>query len=274
MRYTRGEAGKKAPRHAAWRDPLIAWIEARQRQRKEEAEKKMLLEVERKNLEAKGMSADEAKAKAAEAADAMVNAAAELRKEEAPAVEGEAPRPRRKLKSLLAAAEETYAVQAEPRKKPLITVASLVETFIGWRVRFLAGAVLLGISLVWAIQNDLHTPFKNPDQDLFGELSKRLVAPKQLWVPVLEYNTPPLLSGFNVGAAGILLILSAGWRHMFVNCFFFPAAAIMLFGPMLGMPALSLPIVGDLSPQLMSLLVGGALAIVGGGYYLLFYGEE
>src|SRR5581483_4558878 len=151
----------------------------------------------RKNLEAKGVSAGDAKAKAEEAAQAMVSAAAELRKEEPPPAAGEPPRPRRQLKSLIETAEETYTVA--PARRPAVTLGGIVEAVIGWRVRFLAGAVMLGITLVWAIQNDLHTPFKNPDQNLSGELSQRLAKPRGLWVPVLGYNVPPLLSGFNLG---------------------------------------------------------------------------
>jgi len=63
------------PRHAAWRDPIVAWLDAPLRARKEAAEKKLLHEVERKTREAKGRTAAEANARAEELADALVNAA-------------------------------------------------------------------------------------------------------------------------------------------------------------------------------------------------------
>jgi hypothetical protein len=273
QRYLRGESGKRLPRYAAWRDPIIAWIDARQRARKEAAEKKLLQEIEAKNLQAKGLSADEAKAKAGEAAAAMVNAAAEMKKADEPAAAGEAPRPRRNLKSLVETAEQTYSAQAEPRKRPAITVGDIVETFIGWKVRFLTGSVLLGLTLVWAYQNDLHTPFKNPDLNLSGELSKRVEDLKPLWLPFVPAFVLTFFSGFNPGAAGLLLILSAGWRSMAINVFFFPAVAVILFGPMFGVPALTLPFVGELTAQTLSLAAGVAVALVGVVYNFFLRGE-
>jgi len=57
--YTRGE-GKRRPQHAAWRDPIILWIDARQKALKEAREKKHLLQIEQKQLEAQGLQAGEA----------------------------------------------------------------------------------------------------------------------------------------------------------------------------------------------------------------------
>lgn len=152
-RFSRGESAKQRPKHAAWRDPIIAWIETRQRARKETAEKKMLQQIEQKNLEAKGMSKQEAAAAAEEAAAVMVQAAGDLKKAEEPAAAGEAPRPRAKMKSLLEAAERTYAAPSERKKKPLFTFRDLVNTFFGWKVRFLLGTFLIGCTLFWMYDN-------------------------------------------------------------------------------------------------------------------------
>src|SRR5262249_42891695 len=77
--YSFGESARQRPKHAAWRDPLVAWIEARKRARQEAAERRMLQQIEQRNLEAKGMSKQDAAAAAGEAAEMMVKAAGDLR---------------------------------------------------------------------------------------------------------------------------------------------------------------------------------------------------
>jgi serine/threonine protein kinase len=72
-------AGKPRSKFAAWREPVVAWIDALQKRRQEAKERAHLQTIEQKNLEAQGVSAGEAKARAEQAAEAMVAKAAEIK---------------------------------------------------------------------------------------------------------------------------------------------------------------------------------------------------
>jgi hypothetical protein len=78
-----------------------------------------------------------------------------------------------------------------------------------------------------------------------------------LWLPFVPAQITRWFSGFKVGAAGLLLVLSAffgGWRMSFLV---WPAAALAFFGPLLGVPA-----VGPLSPALVSIAGAVVLAVL------------
>ena len=80
-------AGPKGPRpkFAGWRDPLMRWIDERQRARHEGRERKHLQTIEQQKLVAEGMAPAEAQRKAEQVADAMVEMAAEIKHEAQPA---------------------------------------------------------------------------------------------------------------------------------------------------------------------------------------------
>src|SRR5207249_7914946 len=75
----RGGAAGAREKHAAWREPLVAWLERAEKLRKEARQRKLLAEVERANLLAAGASVQTAEDQAKAAADAMVRAADEVR---------------------------------------------------------------------------------------------------------------------------------------------------------------------------------------------------
>ena len=80
-------AGPKGPRpkFAGWRDPLVRWIDGRQRARHEALERKHLQAIEEQRFVAEGMAPAEAQRKAEQVADAMVEMAAEIKHEAQPA---------------------------------------------------------------------------------------------------------------------------------------------------------------------------------------------
>jgi hypothetical protein len=81
-RWGVGTGGRLRPKYGAWREPLLAWIEAKQRARREARERKHLQAVEQKKLQAEGVSAGEAREKAERAAEVMVHRAAEIKQQE------------------------------------------------------------------------------------------------------------------------------------------------------------------------------------------------
>ena len=62
--WGRGDRGRARAKSGAWREPIIGWIESRERKRKEARERKHLQAIEEQGLKAKGMSASEARSQA------------------------------------------------------------------------------------------------------------------------------------------------------------------------------------------------------------------
>jgi hypothetical protein len=98
-------------------------------------------------------------------------------------------------------------------------------------------------------------------EKLFGEIIEQQDLQKlekldvePLWLPGVPAQFSAWLSGFHPGVAGLILLFSAflgGWR---MSLLIWPAAALALLGPMVGVPAM-----GPLSPALVSM--GGALVL-------------
>lgn len=128
-RWGQGERGAARPRHRAWRDPLIRWIDARQEARRQRRERKHLQAVEEKGFQAAGLDAAQARRKAEQAAAALVSKAARTRK---------AP------------------VQAAPEESGS-SASAWVAGLVGGKMRFAAGALLLTGSLLWMHQNGMLT---------------------------------------------------------------------------------------------------------------------
>jgi hypothetical protein len=240
--WSRPEGGKPRPTFGAWRDPVVQWIDARQRARKEAREKKHLEAIERKKLQAEGVSAEKAKAQAAQAAAVMVHAAVEIKHEaerrsvaEVPvAVAVEAappPPPTFKMAELMEAAEkpreltpeEKQQLQAAPRP-PLTTM------LFGPKPRFLLGALLIVLCFLWVNQNGLV-----PDGEV--EFKAYLMAVETAEpLSFLPGTLAEVFSGFNVGMAGVLLVLSALSRSVKLLFFLVLGVLLMLFGPVAGIP--------------------------------------
>ena len=126
-RWGQGERGAARPRHRAWRDSLIRWIDARQEARRQQRERKHLQAVEEQGFQAAGLDAAQARRKAEQAAAALVSKAARTRK---------AP------------------VQAAPVESGS-SASAWVAGLVGGKMRFAAGALLLTGSLLWMHQNGM-----------------------------------------------------------------------------------------------------------------------
>ena len=258
--WSRLESGKPRPTHAAWRDPVVQWIEARQRARKEAKERKHLQMIERKKLEAEGASAAEAKAKAEEAAAVMVSAAAEIKQhaEQRSAAgasvleETSAAPPSFNAKMLIEAAEKPKELPPEIKKKlqarPKVNPLALV---FGGTARFALGAVLIALCFLWVNSNGLVPG---------GEIDFKVYLLAIEKAEPLGFLPSPIdkgFSGFHAGLAGVLLVLSMLMRSRKLLFFVFLAVIALLVVPMVLPDNLGIP------PSFAALGAGLALAEFG-----------
>jgi hypothetical protein len=256
---------KRKLRHAAWRDPVIRWFDAREEARREAHERRHLQAVEAKALQAQGMDAAQAREKAEQVADALVETAAKMKQEAARPAAAEETIARPQFRELWAAAQEPESVYQRPRPRQaggLAPLGHFLAGLLGPGVRFLAGAVLLAGCLLWMYQNDLL------EQDKLAGLLGKLVENQDfeelarsgpaLELPLVPPAVTDLFSGFGPGVAGLILIVSSlfsGWR---VSLLAVPAAVIAFVGPQLGVPAM-----GPVSAPLVAMVAGLGVAILG-----------
>jgi serine/threonine protein kinase len=259
--WVRGEAGRTREKFAAWRDPVVNWIDAKQQARREAEQRRHLKAVEAKALQAEGMDAAEANARAEQVAEVMVTQAAQIKKEARKPIRSDEPTvARADVRALLATARKPKLVYTtNPRSRTALRFERLWARLLSDKVRFLAGAVLLAGGLLWMHQNDL----------LQGDKLQRVVSnliekqtldldTKPLQLPGLPEEVGDLFNGFNPAVAGLILIISAffaGWR---VSLLVIPGAAIAFIGHLVGVPA-----VGPVPAELVSMGAGLGLALLG-----------
>ncbi|MCS7045261.1 MAG: protein kinase [Gemmataceae bacterium] len=274
--WLRGEAAERRNTYAAWRDPLIQWLEAKQRARKEAREKKQLEAIEAQALQARGVAAAEAHEKAAQVAEAMVAQAAAVAEvmdvdrgaaaaavpvaqfAEGPPGSSESA-PQVSFQKLLETAQnpETTVAFQPPRRRWRFPVGRVVRFFVGGQFRFVVGMVLVIMCLTWLRQNELL------------EGARFLAALRNLWdteapgswdqlaqplrFPLLPAAWLARFNSLNPALAGLLLALSAflgGWR---VSLWAWPAALLMLCG------GAWIPDVGPISGSIIGLAAGVGL---------------
>ena len=76
LRTRRRPGAKARPKYAAWRDPIVRWIDARLNSRRSARDQAMLQKIEERSLESQGVNLVTARRKAERAARAMVATAA------------------------------------------------------------------------------------------------------------------------------------------------------------------------------------------------------
>jgi hypothetical protein len=276
QRLAATEGGKRRARHAAWRDPIILWMEARQRQAREKRERKHLQKIEQKRLEAEGISKKEAESRAAAAADVMVEGAADMKKAVEGTVaamaspEGAPAAPRKPLfnaKQLMEAAskaEKEHGKRTKPRGPSLLQM--IYSVTIGPQPRFLVAAVLIFLCSMWVYQNpELQQAFKRAsisasDTGTIQEQTLK-VETHALRFPGLPEAVCNLFNSFNPGVAGILLILSAILRNPRMTFVFFAASVVMMFGPSMGITGAPVRFLEH--AERVSLVAGLAVVVVG-----------
>ncbi len=262
-RWAESEPGRRV-KYGAWRDPVIRWLEERQRARRASRDRRLLQAAEQRSLEARGLAAAEAAAKAEQAAEAMVGRAGALRGEgRAQALPSVA--------ELLELPDREEARPA-PRRQPGVLSRGAVAVgsfFFGPRARFVVGALLVAGCLGWMDQNGL-LPWDEikqaadqavqqqdvPDlSNLNVDLNKET---KPLELALVPQLLTRMVSSFNAGVAGLLLVLSALVLGPRMAVFGWAAALVALVGSWHLLPAVG-PVTG---PQ-VSMIAGAVVGVVG-----------
>lgn len=291
-----GDRGQPRPKHAAWREPIIAWIDARQNARREARERKHIATLEHASLKARGYSETAAKKKAARVAESLVMKAAELREDARAAAMETAPPPRPEEKKPEEQPPEQTAAStteaAKKRKKMLDDeglegyehLSYLQRRYGGWAglllgptVRFVLGAVLLTGCILWMKQNRvissermaaLSTTVTDSDRVSGVDTTQAagggdrvvdiLPPTKPLDLPTAPNFLTRLFDGFSPGVAGAILVLSALFSGPSLGLFIVPAALVMFLGGKFGVPS-----IGPASSQAIATILGLIVATAG-----------
>jgi serine/threonine protein kinase len=297
--WVRGEAGKGREKFAAWREPLIRWIDARQQARREAQQRRHLKAVEAKALKAKGMAAAEAEQKAEQVAQKLVATAAEIKaeiKKEATQAAAAAPTkpvapevtqdyipapataPRPSMKDLLETAQnpETVYQKTEVKPRSFKPMGFLFGQLLSAKVRFVLGAALLAVCLVWIDQNELihwdklkavaQEAIRKRDIGRLGQAEVPTDKPSAgLKLPML--SEPITFDGFNAAVAGLILLVSGFFRGWRMSLLVLPGAALAFVGHHCGVPD-----AGPVAAMYVSMAGGLVLALL--GFIFLRQGEK
>jgi hypothetical protein len=259
--YRKGNTGEESRTAGAWREPIVAWVDARLEARRLAREQKHLKKIEAKALVAEGMSKAEANAQAEELAAALVEGAAGAHEARRQGQQAD-------VRAMVAAARERrrpkegYNIAGVKRRD--LRLRNAVDDWLGRRLRFVLGGVIFAAGLLWMSQNNLLSKDNNVFKQLlamnFEAAGKGLdaAAGKPLAVSFIPAELTKSINSYAVPLTGFLVILSGvfyfGWRPSLVVI---PGAIIGVFGPTLGIPE-----AGPLSAQMLSLIIAAVLIIV------------
>jgi serine/threonine protein kinase len=261
-RWGRGEGTKARPTYAAWRDPIVRWIDARLNTRRQARDQAVLQKIEERGLESQGVNLVTARRKAERAARAMVATAAEI-KETIRHREGTIAVNRSIAQAMREAAVTPEKVLVEHERgqfhdrdhKRTGILARVANVVLGPKIRFLAGAALLAGCIAWMHQNamisaehataaveavksgDLNA-LKTHAQAGVARVKEHVAGETELLdLPFIPPSVLALVSSLGAGAGGLMLIVSSFVGGIRIAFFVVPAAAIAILGPRLGLPA-------------------------------------
>ncbi len=272
--WGKNEQGRPRRKFRAWRDTVVRAIDDRLHSIQEARDRKLLQQIEEKNLQAQGLDLISARKQAQRVADALVEEAAEIRhavvETQPTAVDPkvEAIKKRARIKTMLADARSGQR-DTTPRATRRNWLAPL-GWFFGPKARFLVGGLLLVGCLLWANQNGLLTrehaeTIQSAVTEGVQNQSAQQVAENlkaNLTAETTPLNLPVVGQYFtkiNPGIAGLVLIFSSLFRGIKMTLFAAPAAAVMVAAPVLNLPDIPvLPLT-----HALGLAVGAAIAVVG-----------
>lgn len=269
---TRSQGRRK---HEAWRDPLIAWIDAKEKERKDAREKAVLRKIEEKSLVAQGENLVTARRKADRAAEAMVTVASELRAESARRAAAERKSDKAFAKAIDEAARKAESVLVSRERGLIGRRGGPLDMVFGPRPRFLVGAALVAGCLLWMHQNGIvsgkhleqlkaaaQKTIETKDAGALTDLKELQIdtptRTEPLKLPAIPRAITRWFDSFNPGVAGFILIASAFFRGSRMSLFAAPAAAIALFGP-----AFAPARVAGIDSHYAAMALGGAVFAVG-----------
>ena len=281
-----GTGGRPKPRFAAWRDPIVRWIDAKMKARTDAKDRKLLEKIEEKSLEAQGENLVVARRKAKRAAEAMVAVAAEMKQSQSVSRRDASMNVNHGIAKAMREAATKPETVLRSRESGLMEdrspgfLSKILNTVIGPKPRFLVGLALLLGCLFWMKQNGIVSAkqlqtavavaesaaksgdieaIKAQGQAELERVSKvkveetRILSASPIPKPLLV-----LVSSFGAGAAGLTLLFASFFRGVRIAFFAIPAAAIMILGPKAG-----LPVIQGIDPSLAPTAAG--LAIMGVG---------
>jgi serine/threonine protein kinase len=255
----KGETSEPWRKHGTWREPIIGWVDARLEARRLARERKFIQRVEAKALEAEGVSKREAGDRAAAMAVSLVDQAAEARKASKEGKQAD-------LRGMVKAARSRKLkgeYNLAGKKLRSLWLKDLLDEWFGRRLRFVFGALLFGLGLLWMQQNQLFTANQVVEQFKSGEvltglalLSDNPSGSKPLSFLPAVIGDP--LNSYRVPMIGLCLLISAvffyGWRTSI------PAMIGMVVG-VLG-PSIGVPEIGPFTAPMASLTLGVGLIIL------------
>ena len=267
----RGGAAGVRERYASWRESLLAAMDRIEDSRRAARERKLLQSIERAQLLAAGVTPEAADNKAKATADAMVQAAGQVREaEEQRAKIGHADQPTPvpvNVHLAVAAAEENpFAFVPNPKRDKF---GGFVNLFIGPHVRALLAAVLLAACGLWVHQNGLISgdiqaqatkAVQSEDFSVLQQAATRdLDKPTK---PLALTGVPPVatawVDGWNIGAAGLLLLASLFFRGNVMSAFMLLGCAVAAVGHQYGIRT-----VEPFRAEHVALMLGSVLAMIG-----------
>ncbi|HEX7376504.1 MAG TPA: hypothetical protein VF278_05295, partial [Pirellulales bacterium] len=221
------DRGTARPKFAAWREPVVRWVDARVKAKKLARERRHLAAMEEMGLRASGVDPAEAKRLAEEKTKVLIAKV--------------------KAKDVKAAPEPAGHHWSRP-----------LARIVGPEVRFFGGAALLACGLLWMHQNNLVSSQElksaaagamrqaeqgQLDQNqieatkkLAGSWLERAKSAKPLALPFVPTSLTAMLSHFCVAAAGLMLVISSLPSSRFIATILTLMALALFSAQWIGLP--------------------------------------
>lgn len=280
------EASGKLPSSARpWRDSFVARLETRAQKIKAAKDRQVLQKVEQASLRAQGKSMAEAAKEAAQVAAALVEMADETRttlslmKRSLP--ESEAFARRAKIKQMLA---DARGGRPKPElDEPSQGVQGILGSFLGGRVRFAVGAMMIVGCVLWLKQNNLldqtkldeiaasaqqqlqsaSSTIQSGDIEAIKEAGQATAAQSSQVIGETQALSLPVVGPFFhsifSGLLGVMIVISSirgGWRWTPIAI----VAAILTMGlPLWGLPSFGIPS----GANVIAFLIGSVILATG-----------
>lgn len=268
----RGGAAGVREKYGSWREPLISGMDRIEMARRAARERKLLQAVEQAQLLAAGAAAVEAEGKARAVAEAMVEAAGQVREAEEQRVRvgpanPVAPIPVNVHHAVVAAEANPLVFVPNARRDP---ISALMRLLVGAHTRAILAATLLAACGLWVHQNSLVPTGEVQSQAAQAIESKDFAGLQQAATRDLNKATRPLdvtgvpreatswVDGWNVGAAGMFLLASLFFRGNVMAIFTLLGAAVAAVGHQYGIRT-----VEPFRAEHVALMLGSVLALVG-----------
>ena len=236
---------------AAWREPILSIIDRIEKERRAQRERELLERVERARLLAAGVTEHSARAQAVAAANALVHRAERLRTADS----RQTPLPPQDYRALVASGLSPALLTNAGLPLPSGRIESMTSG-----LRVILGIALILLCGLWAAQNLFRTAGNNSDG--FSQVWRLQWSWDEPSLPLEIPGFSPQLTrwfdSWNVGIAGLLLILSRHCRNPGPTLLVLLGVAIVAFGHHLGIRSFD-----PIRSQQVGMILGIALVLVG-----------